>query len=322
MNRPLPSTIGYSACPHDCPSTCALEVEVIDGVTVGRVHGAKANDYTAGVICAKVARYAERIHNPNRVLHPLRRKGEKGRRRLAADRLGRCARPCRRGLHQSRSPTWVGGGLAVLLRRHDGAGAAGRYPSSPARRSLLGSVRHHLHDTSLCGICSRRRQACRARPARDGEVGPRRDLGDQRGRHPGQRHDPRGQGAEGAGRADRGHRRLPQRNDAAGRHRTLPQARHRRGACLRRDACPVPRRICGPRLSREVHRCAARARSTPPVTDAGMGVGHNRVVAGGDRSISRRPSARPSALSSASATVSPAPGTAPCRCTQPHASPR
>ena len=79
MNRPLTSTIGYSACPHDCPSTCALEVEVIDGVTVGRVHGAKANDYTAGVICAKVARYAERIHNPNRVLHPLRRKGEKGR---------------------------------------------------------------------------------------------------------------------------------------------------------------------------------------------------------------------------------------------------
>ena len=78
MNRPLSSTIGYSACPHDCPSTCALEVEVIDGITVGRVHGAKAHDYTAGVICAKVARYAERIHNPNRLLHPLRRKGEKG----------------------------------------------------------------------------------------------------------------------------------------------------------------------------------------------------------------------------------------------------
>ena len=78
MNKPLTTTIGHSACPHDCPSTCALDVEVIDGVTVGRVHGAKANDYTAGVICAKVARYAERIHNPNRLLHPLRRKGEKG----------------------------------------------------------------------------------------------------------------------------------------------------------------------------------------------------------------------------------------------------
>jgi anaerobic selenocysteine-containing dehydrogenase len=78
MNRPLKPSIGYSACPHDCPSTCALEVEVIDGVTVGRVRGAKDNDYTAGVICAKVARYAERIHNPNRLTHPLRRKGAKG----------------------------------------------------------------------------------------------------------------------------------------------------------------------------------------------------------------------------------------------------
>ncbi len=78
MNRPLPSKIGYSACPHDCPSTCALDVEVIDARTIGRVYGAKENDYTAGVICAKVARYAERIHNPDRLVHPLRRKGAKG----------------------------------------------------------------------------------------------------------------------------------------------------------------------------------------------------------------------------------------------------
>jgi hypothetical protein len=36
--------IGYSACPHDCPSTCALEVELIDERTIGRVHGSKDND--------------------------------------------------------------------------------------------------------------------------------------------------------------------------------------------------------------------------------------------------------------------------------------
>ena len=78
MNRPLSPKIGYSACPHDCPSTCALDVEVLDERTIGRVHGSKDNDYTAGVICAKVARYAERIHNPDRLLHPLRRKGGKG----------------------------------------------------------------------------------------------------------------------------------------------------------------------------------------------------------------------------------------------------
>jgi len=70
--------IGYSACPHDCPSTCALEVELLDEQTIGRVHGAKDNDYTAGVICAKVARYAEREHHPDRLLRPLRRVGAKG----------------------------------------------------------------------------------------------------------------------------------------------------------------------------------------------------------------------------------------------------
>src|SRR5215212_2868819 len=67
-----------SVCPHDCPSVCSLEVEVIDGRTIGRVHGAKSNSYTAGVICAKVARYAERIHNPDRLLYPMRRTGPKG----------------------------------------------------------------------------------------------------------------------------------------------------------------------------------------------------------------------------------------------------
>jgi anaerobic selenocysteine-containing dehydrogenase len=67
-----------SVCPHDCPSACSLEVEVIDGRTIGRVRGNKRQSYTDGVICAKVARYAERIHHPDRLLHPLRRAGPKG----------------------------------------------------------------------------------------------------------------------------------------------------------------------------------------------------------------------------------------------------
>ena len=70
--------IRASACPHDCPSTCALEVELIDERTIGRVRGSKDNDYTAGVVCAKVARYAEREHHAERLLQPLRRKGAKG----------------------------------------------------------------------------------------------------------------------------------------------------------------------------------------------------------------------------------------------------
>ncbi len=67
-----------SACPHDCPSTCALEVERLDAHRIGRVRGAADNGYTDGVICAKVARYAERVHHPDRLMTPLRRVGDKG----------------------------------------------------------------------------------------------------------------------------------------------------------------------------------------------------------------------------------------------------
>ncbi len=66
-----------SVCPHDCPSVCALNVELLSPQRIGRVRGA-AQPYTDSVICAKVARYAERVHHPDRLLHPLRRMGAKG----------------------------------------------------------------------------------------------------------------------------------------------------------------------------------------------------------------------------------------------------
>jgi anaerobic selenocysteine-containing dehydrogenase len=72
------AAIGHSACPHDCPSTCALEVDLLAHNRIGRVRGDAGNSYTAGVICAKVARYAERIHHPDRLLKPLIRAGAKG----------------------------------------------------------------------------------------------------------------------------------------------------------------------------------------------------------------------------------------------------
>jgi anaerobic selenocysteine-containing dehydrogenase len=74
----LPLDVVPSVCPHDCPSACALEVERIDGMRIGRIRGAEAQGYTAGVVCAKVARYAERQHHPLRLARPLRRVGEKG----------------------------------------------------------------------------------------------------------------------------------------------------------------------------------------------------------------------------------------------------
>ncbi|WP_297322713.1 molybdopterin oxidoreductase family protein [uncultured Bartonella sp.] len=73
-----PVQIGYTACPHDCPSTCALDVEIVAPNRIGKIRGAKENSYTAGVICAKVARYIERVYHPDRLLVPLVRNGKKG----------------------------------------------------------------------------------------------------------------------------------------------------------------------------------------------------------------------------------------------------
>jgi anaerobic selenocysteine-containing dehydrogenase len=76
MNAPL--RIAPSVCPHDCTSTCALDVEILDARTIGRVRGSQRNAYTGGVICEKVARYAERVHHPERLTRPLLRNGPKG----------------------------------------------------------------------------------------------------------------------------------------------------------------------------------------------------------------------------------------------------
>ena len=80
----MPLDLHHSVCPHDCPSTCALEIERLDDRTIGRVRGAAGNNYTAGVVCAKVARYAERVHHPDRLMQPLIRTGAKGEGNFAA----------------------------------------------------------------------------------------------------------------------------------------------------------------------------------------------------------------------------------------------
>ena len=51
---------------------------MLDTHRIGAVRGAKDNSYTAGVICAKVARYAERQHHADRLTTPLLRTGPKG----------------------------------------------------------------------------------------------------------------------------------------------------------------------------------------------------------------------------------------------------
>jgi anaerobic selenocysteine-containing dehydrogenase len=64
-------------CPHDCPDTCVMTVEVEDGRAVA-LGGDPTHRFTQGFLCAKVNRYLERVYSPDRILHPRRRVGAKG----------------------------------------------------------------------------------------------------------------------------------------------------------------------------------------------------------------------------------------------------
>lgn len=81
-----PLKVIHAACPHDCPDTCAIAVTVEgDGPDrrAVKVEGDAGHADTAGFLCAKVSKYLERVYDPRRVRHPLRRVGRKGEGRFA-----------------------------------------------------------------------------------------------------------------------------------------------------------------------------------------------------------------------------------------------
>ncbi|XSG83324.1 MAG: molybdopterin-containing oxidoreductase family protein [Methyloligella sp. ZOD6] len=77
MNEQLPSSRFYGGCPHDCPDTCAMIYEVVDGRLV-EVRGNKDHPMTRGTLCVKLKDYHDHHYNPDRVLYPLKRSGPKG----------------------------------------------------------------------------------------------------------------------------------------------------------------------------------------------------------------------------------------------------
>src|SRR5438128_5333684 len=74
----------HAACPHDCPDACGVLITVDDGKAV-KIQGDPAHPVTRGFLCAKVAKYLDRVYSPDRVLYPMRRVGPKG----VPDRVGR-----------------------------------------------------------------------------------------------------------------------------------------------------------------------------------------------------------------------------------------
>jgi len=66
-----------AVCPHDCPDACGVLITVEDGRAT-RIQGDPSHPVTRGFLCAKVAKYLDRVYSPERVLYPMRRVGPKG----------------------------------------------------------------------------------------------------------------------------------------------------------------------------------------------------------------------------------------------------
>jgi anaerobic selenocysteine-containing dehydrogenase len=67
----------HAACPHDCPDACGVLITVEDGRAT-KIQGDPNHPMTRGFLCAKVAKYLDRVYSPDRVLYPMRRIAAKG----------------------------------------------------------------------------------------------------------------------------------------------------------------------------------------------------------------------------------------------------
>src|SRR5208282_5484659 len=67
----------HAACSHDCPDACGVLITVENGRAT-KIQGDPAHPVTRGFLCAKVAKYLDRVYSPDRVLYPMKRVGLKG----------------------------------------------------------------------------------------------------------------------------------------------------------------------------------------------------------------------------------------------------
>jgi anaerobic selenocysteine-containing dehydrogenase len=75
-------TVVDTACPLDCPDSCSLAVTVSNG-RVSEIDGSSLNTPTAGYICAKVRKFADRVYGDARLRYPAVRTGAKGQGRFS-----------------------------------------------------------------------------------------------------------------------------------------------------------------------------------------------------------------------------------------------
>ena len=200
------------------------------------------------MVCAKVARYAERIHHPERLLYPLRRTGPKGSGQFARiswdealDEIAARFDQCEREFGgESVWPYYYAGTMGIVMR--DGI------------NRLANTKKYSRFYSTICANIARIGFAIGT--GKVAGVDPREmgvsDLVVIWGTNPVNTqvnvmtHATRAKKERGA--RHRGDRCLQQRHDEAGRHQDHPAAGHRRRIRLRRDARAVPRRLCRPRL--------------------------------------------------------------------------
>ena len=160
------------ACPHDCPDTCATLTEVHDGDGARALLRATPTTRSrSGWLCAKVRPYLDHVYHPDRLLHPLRRVGPKGARRVASASPG--TRPSPRSLAAGRRIIAEYGAAAILpysLQRH-------ARPGATARRQRAALEPHGRERAcSARSAARRRRRRSRRRSARAGRPTQRTSL--------------------------------------------------------------------------------------------------------------------------------------------------
>ena len=77
----------HAACPHDCPDACGVLITIQDGRAT-KIQGDPEHPVTRGFLCAKVAKYLDRVYSPDRVLYPMKRVAPKGTHALASAKTG------------------------------------------------------------------------------------------------------------------------------------------------------------------------------------------------------------------------------------------
>jgi anaerobic selenocysteine-containing dehydrogenase len=70
----MPAKTVHAVCSHDCPDSCGVLITIDESGRATRLRGDPSHPVTRGFLCAKVAKYLDRVYSPDRLLYPMRRR--------------------------------------------------------------------------------------------------------------------------------------------------------------------------------------------------------------------------------------------------------